>query len=34
MMFIAVVSTVGILGALAYHEMSYREITWKDFVNK
>ncbi|CAG7823745.1 unnamed protein product [Allacma fusca] len=31
--FIAVIGTIGLLATLAYHEMSYREITWKEFVN-
>lgn len=32
-MFMAVVGTIGLLGTIAYYEMSYKEITWKDFVN-
>uniref|UniRef100_T1IJ28 AAA+ ATPase domain-containing protein n=1 Tax=Strigamia maritima TaxID=126957 RepID=T1IJ28_STRMM len=30
---IALVTTLGLLGALAFNEMRYREITWKDFCN-
>lgn len=33
LMTIALVSTLGILGALAYNEMRYKEITWKEFCN-
>lgn len=24
---------IGLLGTFAYYEMSYKEITWKDFLN-
>lgn len=34
MIFLSVVATIGLLGTFAYYEMSYKEITWKDFVNK
>ncbi|ODN00746.1 AFG3-like protein 2 [Orchesella cincta] len=33
MIFMAVVGTIVLLGTFAYYEMSYTEITWKDFVN-
>ncbi|KAH7980654.1 hypothetical protein HPB49_017991 [Dermacentor silvarum] len=33
MMTVALVTTLGILGLLAFNEMRYKEITWKDFVN-
>lgn len=34
MIFLSVVATIGLLGTFAYYEMSYKEITWKDFVNR
>lgn len=34
LIFLAVVGTIGLLGTFAYYEMSYKEITWKDFVNR
>ncbi|CAG2104005.1 unnamed protein product [Medioppia subpectinata] len=30
---IALVTTLGVLGLLAYNEMRYKEITWKEFIN-
>ncbi|KAH8018747.1 hypothetical protein HPB51_011379 [Rhipicephalus microplus] len=33
MMTVALVTTLGILGLLAFNEMRYKEITWKEFVN-
>jgi len=33
-MVLAVAGTLGILGVFAYYEMNYKEITWKEFVNK
>ncbi|XP_067145015.1 mitochondrial inner membrane m-AAA protease component AFG3L2 [Centruroides vittatus] len=33
LMTIALISTLGILGLLAFNEMRYKEITWKEFVN-
>lgn len=33
MIFMAVVGTIALLGTFTYYEMSYSEITWKDFVN-
>lgn len=33
MIFMAVVGTIVLLGTFTYYEMSYTEITWKDFVN-
>jgi AFG3 family protein len=31
---IGMVGTVALLGTLAYYEMGYKEIAWKEFVNK
>jgi AFG3 family protein len=31
---IGLVGTVALLGTLAYYEMGYKEIAWKEFVNK
>jgi AFG3 family protein len=31
---IGLVGTVTLLGTLAYYEMGYKEIAWKEFVNK
>jgi hypothetical protein len=31
---VAVLVTLAALGAIAYFEMGYKEITWKEFVNK
>ena len=31
---IGIVGTVALLGTLAYYEMGYKEIAWKEFVNK
>ncbi|XP_013788620.1 AFG3-like protein 2, partial [Limulus polyphemus] len=33
LMTIALVTTMGVLGLLAFNEMRYKEITWKEFVN-
>lgn len=33
MIFLAVAGTILLLGTFTYYEMSYTEITWKDFVN-
>lgn len=33
LMTIALISTLGVLGLLAFNEMRYKEITWKEFVN-
>ncbi|XP_064466930.1 AFG3-like protein 2 isoform X2 [Ornithodoros turicata] len=33
MVTVALVTTLGILGLLAFNEMRYKEITWKEFVN-
>lgn len=33
MIFMAVVGTIFLIGTFTYYEMSYTEITWKDFVN-
>jgi len=29
-----VAGVIGIISLLAFYNMSYKEITWKDFVNK
>lgn len=29
-----VAGTIGLISLLAFYNMSYKEITWKDFVNK
>lgn len=29
-----VAGAIGLISLLAYYNMSYKEITWKDFVNK
>lgn len=33
LIFMAVVGTIFLLGTFTYYEMSYTEITWRDFVN-
>lgn len=29
-----VAGVLGLISVIAYYNMSYKEITWKDFVNK
>ena len=34
MMLFAFIGTIALIGTIAYYEISYREITWKDFVTQ